>query len=120
MMERKFARIIRDDAAGVDDDTLRRCALPLFTPPGDVVANGIFLRDVGLAPADGFAIPGHGTLCCQQRRCAERCEKLAAIHVSSYDFFFQYSSAGRHRMFALAWIEYISLRRTAPSRSRLG
>ena len=61
-----LARVVGDDAAGVDDHGLDLRALPLRAPPGDVVADGILLRDVGLAPEVGAAIP-------RQRRRAERC-----------------------------------------------
>jgi hypothetical protein len=62
VVQRKPARIVGDDAAGVDDDRLHRRALPLPAPPRDVVADRIFLGDVRLSPAEGAAIPG-------ERRC---------------------------------------------------
>ena len=58
MVQRELARVVGDDAAGVDDNGLDLRALPLRAPPGDVVADWILLRDVGLAPEVGAAIPG--------------------------------------------------------------
>ena len=57
MMQRKLARIIGDDPAGVDDHALHRGALPVLAPPGNVVARRIDLGDVGLPPAIGATIP---------------------------------------------------------------
>ena len=65
MVQRELARVVGDDAAGVDDDGLDLRALPVRAPPGDVVADGILLGDVGLAPEIGAAIP-------RQRRRADR------------------------------------------------
>ena len=53
-----LCRIIRNDAARVDDDALGVGALPLFAPPGDVVAGHVDFGDVRLHPADGAAEPG--------------------------------------------------------------
>jgi len=56
-MQREFARIIRDDAASVEDDALNLCAFPMLPPPRDVVSLRVNLRDVRLPPAQRAAIP---------------------------------------------------------------
>ena len=61
MVQRILARVVGDDAAGVDDNGLDLRALPLGAPPGDVIADRILFRDVGLAPQVGAAIPGRRT-----------------------------------------------------------
>src|SRR2546423_8139894 len=58
MVQRKLARIVGDDAAGIDDDAVEGRALPIFTPPGDVVTGGIAFGDVGLSPSCSAAVPG--------------------------------------------------------------
>ena len=63
VMERELARVVGDDAAGIDDDALDARALPIVAPPGDVVVVGIALGDVGLAPAADAAVPGEARLC---------------------------------------------------------
>src|SRR5258708_24775143 len=57
MVKREFARVVGNDAAGVEDDALDQGALPELAPPGDVIADGIVLGDVGLAPAGDAAVP---------------------------------------------------------------
>ena len=59
-VQRHPARIVRHDAAGVDDDALGVGSLPVLAPPGDVVARGVNLRDVRLAPAEGAPVPRQG------------------------------------------------------------
>jgi len=58
VVEGKFGGIVGDDAAGVDDDAVDFGAFPVFAPQGDVVANNVVFSDVGLAPANGAAVPG--------------------------------------------------------------
>src|ERR1019366_8621203 len=57
IMQRELARIIRNDAAGIEDDALNLRALPVLPPPGDVILLRVNLRDVRLSPAQGAAIP---------------------------------------------------------------
>ena len=57
MVQRELARVVGDDAAGVDDDALNFGALPVVAPPGDVVLVRILLGDVGLSPAVGAPVP---------------------------------------------------------------
>ena len=57
-VHRYFSRIVRHDAAGVDDHALCLGLLPVFAPPWDVVPRRIDLGDVRLHPADGASIPG--------------------------------------------------------------
>src|ERR1043166_5734525 len=52
---------------GIDDHTLNLCPPPIAAPPGNVVATGITLGNVGLSPANSAAIPGFG---CRRSRLA--------------------------------------------------
>ena len=57
ILQRKFTRIVRHDAAGVDDHALHLGALPIVAPPRDVVLHRIQLREVGLPPTVGAQVP---------------------------------------------------------------
>ena len=93
MVQRELARIIGNDASGVYDHALHRRAFPEFPPPFDVVSGGIALRDIGLAPPDGPAIPrryrsialcgnGLGNSC--DNGCADSTlYKLASVHIQN-------------------------------------
>ena len=60
VMQRELGRIIGDDAAGIDDDALHARPAPMLAPPGVIVARGIDLDEVRLAPAQGRAVPRFG------------------------------------------------------------
>ena len=57
VLERELGGVVGDDAAGVDDDALHARAAPVIEPEGEVVSGRVDLGDVGLAPAEGAAIP---------------------------------------------------------------
>src|SRR6185436_2605374 len=88
MVQREPARVVGDDAAGVDDDGLDLGPLPVGAPPADVVADGIFLGDVGLAPAVGTAVPGNRCRLRRQRQGQASAEEFAprpaAVHAPQY------------------------------------
>jgi len=88
MVQRELARVVGDDAAGVDDDGLDLGPLPVGAPPADVVADGIFLGDVGLAPAVGAAVPGNRRHLRRQRQGQARAKEFAsrpsAVHAPQY------------------------------------
>ena len=58
MVERELAGVVGHDAAGVEDHPLDPRVSPVAPPPRDVVARRVDLGDIGLAPAQGSAIPG--------------------------------------------------------------
>ena len=55
-----FGGIVSNDAAGIDDDALDACALPIIAPPWDIIAGNVEFGDVGLSPAQATAVPGDG------------------------------------------------------------
>lgn len=58
VVQRKFAGIIGEDPARVDNYALRLGSLPMLPPPLDVVVSRIDFGDVRLAPTISTAIPG--------------------------------------------------------------
>src|SRR6267142_5919626 len=59
-MQRILTGIIRDDAAGVDDNALDASSFPIIAPPWNVIAGNIEFGNVRLPPAQAAAIPGDG------------------------------------------------------------
>src|SRR5262249_33199313 len=55
--KRELARAISIDAASVDDHALNGGALPMFSPPCDVVAIDVGFGDVRLRPSQRASIP---------------------------------------------------------------
>ncbi len=55
---RSGASVDPERAAGIDNDALHPCALPIVAPPVNVITGRVNFRNIGLAPPIGFAIPG--------------------------------------------------------------
>jgi hypothetical protein len=58
MLERVFAGVVSYDASGIDHHALSLGALPVASPPRDVIADRVLFVDVGLAPSIGAPVPG--------------------------------------------------------------
>jgi len=81
-VQRHAARVVGYEATGIDDYALGVGLFPVLAPPGDVVARGVNLRDVRLAPAENAAVPrqgaGRGRGCLslrRHRRQAQSCQR---------------------------------------------
>ena len=96
IVQRELARVVGDDAAGIDDDALDLRPLPVLPPPGDVVAGRVDLGDVRLRPAVRAPIPrdrGNGTVlllfavgrrdAAYRGRRGYRLDELASLHAIS-------------------------------------
>src|SRR5437762_280644 len=61
-VKRELARIIREDATGINEDAMHSSPFPIVAPPGNVVTRRVGFGDVCLTPTESAVIPRFGTV----------------------------------------------------------
>jgi hypothetical protein len=80
VVKRELARVVRNDAAGVDDHGLNISTLAVFTPPPSVIPDRVLFRDARLTPPVCAPVPWLRRNCIpdlssRQSRSTNRCSQ---------------------------------------------